>query len=591
MAFNMVSQSGTHRSITKIQHDVSLLRARMQQTDPDFNTELAAHTHAVAMAFAAQLTSGKSFSNIAVSDVLQAVETHMSPNFQAAYFRLVWEGSYVVACGNTPLAQLAPMSKAQLIAPDQMDRRSIDTPKKNKGDFFERLLEGSPSAPKWNGRGWDAPSASPQPEVSPGGVAVPADDAEVVDPDCEALKVFAPDQDGQEKAEALKQAKFAAQRAVSDTDKLSAVADIMLAKELAQKTTQSVRKFNATALPAALVKAWDFGNTTVPFEDHLNDLEDFLLNQPQDDFTRTGYLQMSLSGGTATAFRRVLKANRDISYDDAVAHIRHISVDRDLRRDLHSQMEKLSMKSGERMDNFLSRADLLRQRCSDHKVQVDNFHFRLYIERAIPKNVLTQLQTETDSASYEFPMFIKRIKEIDHALNAKRTSRGGDNRLNRMDIKKQKKDARNSDSDDEYEGLCLAEIKRKIQSQSDKRAHQLFASWTEGDGKRKKLKGKFKHKSWTNPDKNKKQNKKQVHKTQKEDLSDIQGGEKAKPELMKKFYSDTPGLWEKRLAHDAAGNNPKDAPELYNRDRWDGRFVCWGCRCTGHTSDKCFNNA
>eukprot|EP01050_Picozoa_sp_SAG11_P053977 SAG11_NODE_32194_length_285_cov_1.494624_1_plen_53_part_01 len=53
----------------------------MQQTDPDFSTELAAHTHAVATAFAAQLTSGKSFSTIAVSDVLQAVETHMSPNF------------------------------------------------------------------------------------------------------------------------------------------------------------------------------------------------------------------------------------------------------------------------------------------------------------------------------------------------------------------------------------------------------------------------------------------------------------------------------------------------------------------------------
>ncbi len=62
---------------------------------------------------------------------------------------------------------------------------------------------------------------------------------------------------------------------------------------------------------------------------------------------------MSLSGGTATAFRRVLKANRDISYDDAVAHIRRISVDRDLRRDLHHQMETLSMQSGERMDNFL----------------------------------------------------------------------------------------------------------------------------------------------------------------------------------------------------------------------------------------------
>eukprot|EP01050_Picozoa_sp_SAG11_P030873 SAG11_NODE_9325_length_921_cov_4.981752_1_plen_165_part_00 len=106
MAFNMVSQSGTPRSIAKITHDVGLLRARMHQTDTDFSTELAAHTHVVATTFAAQLTSGKSFNDIAVSDVLEAVERHMAPNFQAADFRLVWEGSYIQACGNTPLAQL-----------------------------------------------------------------------------------------------------------------------------------------------------------------------------------------------------------------------------------------------------------------------------------------------------------------------------------------------------------------------------------------------------------------------------------------------------------------------------------------------------
>eukprot|EP01050_Picozoa_sp_SAG11_P024858 SAG11_NODE_5422_length_1565_cov_0.961801_2_plen_77_part_00 len=76
----------------------------------------------------------------------------MAPNFQAAYFRLVWEGSYIQACGNAPLAQLAPMSKAQLIEPTQMDRRAIDTPKKDKGDSFSRLLDG-PTAPRWNGRG------------------------------------------------------------------------------------------------------------------------------------------------------------------------------------------------------------------------------------------------------------------------------------------------------------------------------------------------------------------------------------------------------------------------------------------------------
>ena len=73
----MVSKDEMTRSIAKITHDASQLRTRMQQTDPDFGTKLAAHTHAVATTFVAQLTSGKTFATIVVSDVLAVVERHM----------------------------------------------------------------------------------------------------------------------------------------------------------------------------------------------------------------------------------------------------------------------------------------------------------------------------------------------------------------------------------------------------------------------------------------------------------------------------------------------------------------------------------
>ena len=55
--------------------------------------------------------------------------------------------------------------------------------------------------------------------------------------------------------------------------------------------------------------------------------------------------------------------------------------------------------------------------------------------------------------------------------------------------------------------------------------------------------------------------------------------------MMKKFYYGND--WERRLEVLRKEDSPKDHPELFKNDRWNGRFVCFGCRETGHTMDRC----
>ena len=60
----------------------------------------------------------------------------------------------------------------------------------------------------------------------------------------------------------------------------------------------------------------------------------------------------------------------------------------------------------------------------------------------------------------------------------------------------------------------------------------------------------------------------------------------AKPEHMKKFYDDD--QWEKRLEILENEESPKKYPELFKLDRWNNKYVCFNCRETGHTMDRCF---
>eukprot|EP01050_Picozoa_sp_SAG11_P010584 SAG11_NODE_1068_length_5979_cov_9.282653_4_plen_86_part_00 len=85
---------------------------------------------------------------------------------------------------------------------------------------------------------------------------------------------------------------------------------------------------------------------------------------------------MSLEGATAASFRTVLKRDRRIKYADAISFLQSKSHSRDSRKDLFKQMENLKQGSGERMDNFLSRAAQLRARCANSGIKTNNFHFR-----------------------------------------------------------------------------------------------------------------------------------------------------------------------------------------------------------------------
>eukprot|EP01052_Picozoa_sp_SAG31_P055675 SAG31_NODE_15506_length_751_cov_1.397239_2_plen_104_part_00 len=60
----------------------------------------------------------------------------------------------------------------------------------------------------------------------------------------------------------------------------------------------------------------------------------------------------------------------------------------------------------------------------------------------------------------------------------------------------------------------------------------------------------------------------------------------ATPGHMEKYYTETE--WEQRCKILDDGEAPKDHANLFSKDRWDGKFVCFQCRETGHTMDRCF---
>ena len=59
----------------------------------------------------------------------------------------------------------------------------------------------------------------------------------------------------------------------------------------------------------------------------------------------------------------------------------------------------------------------------------------------------------------------------------------------------------------------------------------------------------------------------------------------AKWTQMKQHYP--ADLWAEREQHVESGKPASEAKKLYQRDRWNKRFVCWACRTTGHTQDRC----
>eukprot|EP01050_Picozoa_sp_SAG11_P002491 SAG11_NODE_127_length_15677_cov_10.890872_7_plen_176_part_00 len=147
-----------------------------------------------------------------------------------------------------------------------------------------------------------------------------------------------------------------AESASSTREQIAALTKVIALKSAEAPGRSRPPLLKTQMLPSHLLKSFDFGVSDISFEEHIEQLEDFLMNQPDDDFTKTGFLLMSLEGATASSFRTVLKRDRKIKYADAISFLQSASHSRDSRKDLFKQMEGLKQQSGERMDNFLSRA-------------------------------------------------------------------------------------------------------------------------------------------------------------------------------------------------------------------------------------------
>eukprot|EP01052_Picozoa_sp_SAG31_P014076 SAG31_NODE_863_length_11394_cov_8.226737_3_plen_250_part_00 len=246
-------------------------------------------------------------------------------------------------------------------------------------------------------------------------------------------------------------------------------------------------------------------------------------------------------------------------------------------------MQQLTMKKGETVQVFIARSNTLRQKLNRHGIDTDDFHFRNHIEAAMRKNpkactILTDVLKETGSMEYSMTKFQERIQTVSHAYG------NTVQQLSHIRGAKRKKEKQNhsiqntvtnedTDESDEGKRQCVTELQKeceKLKGQlafANGRIAGAKQSW-KGKGKGKgKAKGKGKGKGGRNL-------------TQKTEIPDW-----AKSEYMKKHYTDA--NWKKRIEVLENGDKPSDFPHLFKWDRWDDKYVCFNCRETGHTMDRC----
>ena len=123
----MVSMNEDPRSNLKRIHDASLLRARLSTNDSDFEAKLDAHKEAVKVAYAGEVMRGVLPHEIVAREVCDSTKTAMGVDFDASYFRLVWETVYLPKDGPIrPSMMLRAPALRQLVEP--VKKRSICPP-------------------------------------------------------------------------------------------------------------------------------------------------------------------------------------------------------------------------------------------------------------------------------------------------------------------------------------------------------------------------------------------------------------------------------------------------------------------------------
>jgi hypothetical protein len=124
----------------------------------------------------------------------------------------------------------------------------------------------------------------------------------------------------------------------------------------------------------------------------------------------------------------------------------------------------------------------------------------------------------------------------------------------------------------------------------DERIDARLAAYENGGGKKK---GDGKGKGSTHSSEKKKKNKGKGKGKGKKDKGT--GGRGTTGKLPQNVYCKatvkalyTEDEWAARMELTRSGGNPKSRPELYRKDRYQNRYVCWTCRTFGeHTMDQC----
>ena len=75
--------------------------------------------------------------------------------------------------------------------------------------------------------------------------------------------------------------------------------------------------------------------------------------------------------------------NPDMKFKEALIWMKANCTARDCKQKLLEKMDTITMKSGERIQVFLTRATALRVKLLDAGIETDNFHFRSKIEAAL----------------------------------------------------------------------------------------------------------------------------------------------------------------------------------------------------------------
>jgi len=337
----------------------------------------------------------------------------------------------------------------------------------------------------------------------------------------------------------------------------------------------------STKLPATLYQAYDKRTAKISITSHLEKINDFLLTQPKHK--HLDLLFLSLAGDTLKKFRKYYKKYKvRMTFKRATNWLLLECTHKEERNSLTRQLRSLKQASGESFESFVTRAEEMREMLSGMGVHEDNYHMRTYIEDGMKADILQRVKFEVDYQSWEFDDFVKKSIAFDNALHP---TANAPSFLHMADVEERVAQVTEEESLDAAAAASMKNFSKAEQAvhqsliakQANKQVEKLMAAQGFSKGKGGKWQKSNNKKRPRSDDKD------QGDKVDRTETKDLPGF--AKPEQMKNLYP--PELWKQRVDHMKSGKPASDAPKLYQRDRWNKRFVCFNCRCTGHTQDRC----